>query len=122
MKEKPETLETALKEMMRHIRCIGNLEQEIDEKWGVRLRAGFIYPPGSSMGCTADVNVQRGLEAVAEAVGKEVKTSAYSRYTRELRYYGIEFRQHADDRSKTFVKAGCQPPKVQIVEDDDENQ
>lgn len=122
MKEKQETLETAIKEIMRHIRCISNLEQEIDEKWGVRLRAGFIYPPGNNMGCTADINVQRGLEAVAEAVGKEVKTSAYSRYTRELRYYGIEFRQHADDRSKTFVKAGCQPPKVQIVEDDDENQ
>lgn len=117
MKEKPETLETALKEMMRHIRCIGNLEQEIDEKYGVRLRAGFIYPPGNNMGCTADIQVIRGLEAVAEALGKEVKTSAYSRYTRELRYYGIEFRQHADDRSKVFVKAGCQPPKVQIVEE-----
>ena len=113
----PYTLEEHLKEIMRHIRCISNLEEVIDEKFGVRLRTGFIYPPGNNMGSTADVHVVRGLEAIEEALGKEIKPG-YSRYVRELRYYGIEFRQHADDRTKVFVKAGCNPPKVQIVEDD----
>lgn len=110
----PITLEENLKELMRNIRRISNLEAEIDEKFGVRLRASFIYPPGS--GSTADVHVVRGLEAIEETLGKEAK-QGYSRYVRELRYYGIEFRQHADDRTKVFVKAGCNPPKVQIVED-----
>ena len=113
----PITLEENLKELMRHIRIISNIEDVIDEKFGVRLRTGFIYPPGNNMDCTADINVQRGLEAVEKALGKESKPG-YSRYVRELRYYGIEFRQYADDKTKVFVKAGCKPPKVQIVEDD----
>ena len=33
---------------------------------------------------------------------------------------GIEFRQYADDKTKTFVKAFGEPPKVRIVEDSEE--
>ena len=59
----------------------------------------------------------RGLEEIEKALGKEAKYSSYSRLTKELRHYGIEFRQSADDRTKVFVKAGQKPPKVVIVED-----
>lgn len=118
MKEKQETLEAALKELMRHIRCISALEKEIDDKWGVQIRAGFIYPPNTTWDYTGECHVMRGLEEIEKALGKEAKQCGYSRYTRELRHYGIEFRQSADDRTKVFVKAGCKPPKIQIVEDD----
>ena len=112
-----ETLQDALKELMRHIRAISGLEQEINEKWGVRMRTGFINPPGGYN--TADVYVNRGLEAVAEALGGTVKQCDWSRYTRELRHYGVVFSQSADDRTKVFVKAGQEPPKVRIVEEDE---
>ena len=116
-KMQPETLEAAIKELMQHIRCISNLEEEIDEKWGVRIRTGFIYPPNTKWECTADCNVVRGLEEIEKALGKEANQSGCFHSTRELRHYGIEFRQHADDKTKVFVKAGCQPPKVRFVED-----
>lgn len=113
--EKCETLEMALKELMRHVRIIADLEKEIDEKWGVRLVSGFI--PSNIDNATGEINVRRGIEAIGEALGGEVKISNYSRYTKELRHRGIQFRQYADDRTKTFVKAGCEPPKVQIVDE-----
>ena len=113
--EKHETLEMALKELIRHVRIIADMEKEIDEKWGVRLVTGYI--PSNIDKAKGDINVRRGIEAVAEALGEEVKFSSYSRYTKELRHRGIQFMQYADDRTKTFVKAGCEPPKVQIVED-----
>lgn len=116
-KAREETLEAALKELMRHIRCISNLEEEIDEKWGVRIRAGFIYPPNTGWGYTGECHVIRGLEEIEKALGEEAKYSSYSRLSKELRHYGIEFRQSADDRTKVFVKAGQKPPKVVIVED-----
>lgn len=113
--EKSETLEMALKELMRHVRIIADLEKEIDEKWGVRLVSGFI--PSHIDNATGEINVRRGIEAIGEALSGEVKISNYSRYTKELRHRGIQFRQYADDRTKTFVKAGCEPPKVQIVDE-----
>lgn len=112
---KHETLELALKELMRHIRIIADLEKEIDDKWGVRLVTGFI--PSNINNANGDINVRRGIEAVSEALGEEIKDAKYSRYTKELRHRGIHFTQYADDRTKTFVKAGCEPPKIQIVEE-----
>lgn len=111
----PDTLEGALKELIRHIRAIDELEKTIDENWGVRLVAGFI--PGIVGDNRGEVNVRRGIEEVEKALGREAKPSDYSRYTKELRHNGIKFIQYADDRTKTFVKAGCNPPKVVIVED-----
>ena len=119
---KEETLETALKELMRHIRCISHLEKEIDEKWGVRIRTGFIYPPNTNWDYTGECHVVRGLEEIEKALGKEAKYSSYSRLTKELRHYGIEFRQSADDKTKVFVKAGKNPPKVVVVEDTEDGQ
>lgn len=113
--KKCETLEMTLKELMRHIRIIADLEKEIDEKWGVRLVTGYI--PSNIDHAKGDINVRRGIEAVGEALSEEIKLSRYSRYTKELRHHGIQFTQYADDRTKTFVKAGCEPPKVQIVEE-----
>jgi len=113
--ENLETLECALKELMRHIRIIADLEKEIDEKWGVRLVTGYI--PSNIDNAKGEINVRRGIEAVGEALGGEIRLSDYSRYTKELRHHGIQFRQYADDRTKTFVKAGCEPPKVRIVEE-----
>lgn len=115
MKKEPETLEEALKQVMHHIRMINGLENMINEKWGVTLVAGFI--PSFVGDAKGEINVRRGMEEIEKALGKESKLSQYSRYTRELRYCGIQFTQYADDRTKTFVKAGCQPPKVRIVED-----
>ena len=118
--EKTETLETALKELIRHIRDINELENLIDEKWGVRLIAGFI--PGYVGDSKGEVNVRRGIEEIEKALGRETRLSDYSRYTKELRHNGIKFIQYADDKTKTFVKAGCQPPKVRIVEDTEDGQ
>ena len=112
-----ETLEEALKAIMTHVREISNLEQEIDEKWGVTIRLSDVYPPGYS--CTGRVIVRRGIEAVENALGAEAKTSGFYHDMRELRHYGIEFTQYADEKTKTFVKAFKQPPKVMIVEDED---
>lgn len=118
MKKEPETLEEALKQVMYHIRMINGLENTINEKWGVLLVAGFI--PSYVGDAKGEINVRRGIEEIEKALGKESKLSTYSRYTKELRHWGIQFTQYADDRTKTFVKAGCQPPKVQIVEDTDD--
>ena len=114
----PETLEGALKEMMRLIRKINVLQQEINENWGVRLTTTAI--PGHIDNATGEVAVRRGLEEIEKALGKEAKKDDYFDM-RKLRYQGIEFRQYADEKTKTFVKAFGQPPKVVIVEDDGEN-
>lgn len=111
----PETLEGALKELIRHVRAINDLEKMIDDTWGVRLVAGFI--PGMGGDNKGEVNVRRGIEEIEKALGREAKPSQYFRYTKELRHNGIQFIQYADDRTKTFVKAGGQPPKVVIVEE-----
>lgn len=120
MKKEPETLEEALKQVMHHIRMINGLENTINEKWGVLLMAGFI--PSYVGDAKGEINVRRGIEEIEKALGKESKLSTYSRYTKELRHWGIQFTQYADDRTKTFVKAGCQPPKVRIVEDTEDGQ
>ena len=116
MNDNPNTLEEYLKELMRHIRIISNLQDTIDEKFGVNMVTGFIYKPGNYQ--TADINVRRGIEEIEKALGKKAEYSSYSRTTKELRHYGIEFRQFADDRTKTFVKAGCKPPKVVLVDEE----
>lgn len=118
MNDNPNTLEECLKELMRHIRIISNLQKTIDEKFGVNMVTGFIYKPGNYQ--TADINVRRGMEEIEKALGKKAEYSGYSRLTKELRHYGIEFRQFADDKTKTFVKAGCKPPKVVLVDEDDQ--
>ena len=70
--EKPETLETALKELIRHIRDINELENLIDEKWGVRLIAGFI--PGYVGDSRGEVNVRRGIEEIEKGAGPGSQT------------------------------------------------
>ena len=116
MKETPETLESAMKDLMHHVRMINALENTIDEKWGITLVTGFI--PSRAHEAKGEVHVRRGLEEIEKALGKKAKTSEWSRYTKELRHWGIVFTQYADDKTKVFVKAGCRPPKIQIVEDD----
>ena len=98
------------------VRKINALEQDINEKYGVRMIAGHI--PGMIGDATGEVTVRRGMEEIEKALGKEAKIEPYFPNTKILRVYGIEFRQYADDRTKTFVKAGKESPKVQIVEDD----
>jgi hypothetical protein len=110
------TLEEALKELMRLIRKINSLEKQIDDTWGVRLVAGYI--PGMVGDEKGEVNVRRGIEEIEKALGKEAKIEPYFPNTKKLRVYGVEFRQYADDKTKTFVKAGKEAPKVRIVEDD----
>lgn len=118
MKNEPETLESALKELMRHVREINRIEKHIDDTYGVRMIAGYI--PGMIDDATGEVNVRRGMEEVERALGKEAKIEPYFPNTKVLRHYGITFRQYADDKTKTFVKAFGEPPKVKIVEDGEE--
>ena len=110
------TLETDLKELMKLIRKINTLEHEINEKYGVRMIAGYI--PSMIGDATAEITVRRGMEEIEKALGKESKTELYFTNIKKLRVYGIEFCQYADDRTKTFVKAFGEPPIVRIVEDD----
>lgn len=114
----PETLEEALKEIMRHVRIINELQKTVNEMWGVRMCTGMI--PGILGDAQGEINVRRGIEEIEKALGKEAKfDNGYTRLKR-LRYYGIEFVQYADDKTKTFVKAFGKPPKVVIVEDGNE--
>ena len=118
MKNETETLESALKELMRLVRKINALEQDINEKYGVRMIAGYI--PGIIGDATGEVTVRRGIEEIEKALGKEAHIERYMPNTKFLRHQGIEFRQYADDKTKTFVKAFGKPPKVKIVEDSEE--
>jgi hypothetical protein len=117
MKDKPESLETSLKELMQLVRKINALEKDINDKYGVRMIAGYI--PCMIGDATGEVTVRRGMEEIEKALGKEAKIEPYFPNIKKLRVYGIEFRQYADDKTKTFVKAFGEPPKVKIVEDDE---
>ena len=117
MKNEPETLETSLKELMQLVRKINALEKDINDKYGVRMIAGYI--PGMIGDATGEVTVRRGMEEIEKALGKEAKIEPYFPNVKKLRVYGVEFRQYADDKTKTFVKAFGDPPKVKIVEDDE---
>ena len=115
---RPETLEAALKELMSMIRKINILQKEINETYGVRVSTGFI--PGMFGDAAGDVNVRRGMEEIEKALGKEAKFDEYFDL-KVLRYQGIEYRQYADEKTKTFVKAFKEPPKVEIVDEDAED-
>jgi len=117
MKDEPGTLQSALKELMQLVRKINALEKDINDKYGVRMIAGYI--PGMIGDATGEVTVRRGMEEIEKALGKEAKIEPYFPNIKKLRVYGIEFRQYADDKTKTFVKAFGEPPKVKIVEDDE---
>ena len=117
--EKPDTLEKALKETMSHARAISYLLQEIDDKYGVTLHMSNIYKDNRH-GYRADFVVRRGIEEIEKALGKTAETLSYMRDTKQLKYYGIEFTAYADSKTKVFVKAFKEPPKIQIVEDDNE--
>ena len=114
----PSTLEADLKELMRLVRKINTLEKDINEKYGVRMIAGYI--PGLIGDATGEVTVRRGIEEIEKALGKRANIEPYFPNIKSLRVYGVEFRQYADDKTKTFVKAFGKPPKVKIVEDGEE--
>lgn len=115
----PNTLDEAVKELVSRIRAIENLQNTIDEKWGVLLHVSNIYYSQWSE-TKGEVIVRRGIEELEKAFGKEAKSESCFRDVKKLRHYGVEFTQYADDKTKTFVKAGKKPPKVVIVEDDAE--
>lgn len=114
--KEPPTLETDLKELMRLVRKISALEKDINEKYGVRMIAGYI--PGMIGDATGEITVRRGMEEIEKALNKEAKKEDFFTHIKTLRHQGIEFRQYADDKTKTFVKAFGKPPKVRIVDDD----
>lgn len=115
--EKPETLESALKEMIRMMREIHELEIQIDEAWGVTL--SVFYIPGYECERSGEVNLRRGIEEIEKVFGQESKTETgvFSEDIKRLRHNGVIFSQCADSKTKTFVKAGKEPPKVVIVEE-----
>lgn len=116
-KESP-TLETDLKELMRLVRKISALEKDINEKYGVRMIAGYI--PSMIGDATGEITVRRGMEEIEKALNKEAKKEDFFTHIKTLRYQGIEFRQYADTKTKTFVKAFGEPPKAKIVEEGEE--
>lgn len=113
-----ENLEGALKDLMSIVRKAKSLQQEIDSRFGVRLHISNV--PGYATDCSGEIIVRRGIEEIEKALGKEAKIDSYSVSTKFLRYQGIEFRQYADDRTRTFVRAWKEPPQVRIVEDEGE--
>ena len=115
MDNEKKTLQAMLAEMMSCIRKINKLQKEIDNLYGVRMYTGFIPGLSSSGG---DVTVRRGIEEIEKVLGKEARTSNYLVNTKELNHAGIRFTQYADDKTKVFVKAGKEPPKVVIVDED----
>lgn len=116
--EEQKTLRDMLAELMGMIRKIGKLQDEIDELYGVRMVTGFI--PGMLDHGGGDINVRRGMEEVEKALGVESKVQSYSTFIKEIKYHGIHFAQYADEKTKVFVKAGKKPPKVVLVEEDEE--
>ena len=114
--EEQKTLRDMLAELMGMIRKISKLQDEIDELYGVRMVTGFI--PGVLGHGGGDINVRRGMEEVEKALGVESKVQSYSIFFKEIKYHGIHFTQYADEKTKVFVKAGKEPPKVVIVEDE----
>lgn len=115
MNDEKKTLHDMLAEMISCIRKINKLQKEIDNLYGVRMCTGFI--PGLTQN-GGDVNVRRGIEEIEKALGKEAKMSNYSVHTKELNHAGIRFTQYADNKTKVFVKAGKEPPKIMIVDED----
>ena len=113
---RPETLEAALKEVIRHVRSINELEQAIDEAWGVKLVTGSI-PGYIGDNTRGEINVRRGIEEIEKVLGKEAKQDSCIVRMKELRHNGIRFVQYADSKTKVFVKAGKEPPMVVIVDE-----
>ena len=113
--KKPATLEESLKELMQLIRRIDRLEKEIDKEYGVRMVVGYV--PSNIDDAAEQVVVRRGIEAIEQALGEQAKDKQYFNTIKELRHHGIVFVQYPDDKTKTFVKAFKEPPKVQIVEE-----
>ena len=113
---RPETLEAALKEVIRHVRAINELEKAIDETWGVKLVVGSI-PGYIGDNASGDINVRRGIEEIEKALGKEAKIGSCIVQMKELRHNGIRFVQYADEKTRVFVKAWKEPPKVVIVDE-----
>ena len=114
--EEQKTLRDMLAELMGMIRKIGRLQDEIDELYGVEMVPGI--PKASEWG--ADIVLRRGMEEVEKALGVESVIAPYTNFLRELRYQDIRFAQYADDKTKVLTKAGKEPPKVVLVEEDEE--
>ena len=114
-KDTPETLEAALKELMQHVRAINELEKKIDEAWGVKLVVTHI--PGTFGESQGEIVARRGLEEIENALGGKAKQDNGIIHLKELRHYGVCFRQYADEKTRVFVKAWKEPPKVVIVEE-----
>lgn len=106
-----------LKKLVKLIREINQLEQDINQTYGVKLITGYI-PSYVEDDARGDVTVRRGIEVIEAALCKKAKTEVGFTNLKSLRHMGVVFRQYADDRTKTFVKAFCKPPKVVIVNDD----
>lgn len=111
----PETLDMAVREIIRHIKAIKEIEKTIDEAWGVRLTTGYI--PSITYDAVGEVHVRRGIEALETAFGQEAKHEYGMMMQKVLRHNGVRFIQYADEKTKVFVKAGKEPPKVMIVEE-----
>ena len=109
--EEQKTLRDMLAELIGMIWKIGKLQDEINDLYGVEMVTGI--PKASELG--ADIHLSRGIEEVEEALGVESVIAPYANFLRELRYQDIRFVQHADEKTKVFVKAGKEPPKVVLA-------
>ena len=110
-KVKSESLECALKDIMSYMRLIDGMQNEIREKYGIRLTAEHI----GFFNETGQISVRNGINEVAKALGHEVKLSPYSRDRKEFKHYGVEFYQYADDKQKHFTEASEEKPKVEYI-------
>lgn len=114
-KKTPETLEEYLKTIMSMARTMSDLAEETDKKYGVSMR---IEIRDKHYMTPIDISLRRGMEEVEKALGEEAKTEkGWGTPVKRLKHYGVEFTQYADDKTKVFVKAGKEPPKVVIVDE-----
>ena len=124
IEKKPETLKEAIDQYVQTICDLSELGGVIDDTWGVTLCTMFVdhHTP------RATIFAERGIEeidmALREPNGATMLHKCFNRlelHCKKLKAKGIvDFVQRADEKTGVFVKAGKKPPKVLIVEDDDD--
>lgn len=110
MKNKADTLEDAIKEIMRHARIIDDLQKTIKEQYGIKMNVQHI----GMFDATANIAMRNGIEEVCKIFGKEPKMDGLINWRKVFRHYGFEIWQSADDKVKHFTKAGEEKPKVEF--------
>lgn len=110
-KRESESLECDLKDIMSYMRLIDGIQDQIREKYGIRM---MVMQIGGAFK-TGMICMRNGIEEVAKALGEEPKHERHFGDSMTFRHYGVDFTQYADDKTKHFTKANEEQPKVEYV-------